>query len=142
MPNKKLISIYLMLILIFLHQRLLLIIFVDEDDDEYYYLKTVLTIMSCIDRNEPIRIKDYVEKVVPGLTNAQFQAHFRMSIESFELLFTRIGPKLQSTNKFRPYTKLMDPRKQLLAILWLLATPDSYRYPSIVFYSSYLVSYF
>jgi hypothetical protein len=32
----------------------------------------------------PLRIVGYVERIVPGLTNRQFQTHFRVSRSSFE----------------------------------------------------------
>jgi hypothetical protein len=32
----------------------------------------------------PLRIVGYVERIVPGLTNRQFQMHFRVSRSSFE----------------------------------------------------------
>jgi hypothetical protein len=34
-------------------------------------------------RNKPLRIVGYVERIVPGLTNGQFQMHFRVSRSSF-----------------------------------------------------------
>jgi hypothetical protein len=40
--------------------------------------------ISVIAQGIPLRIVEYVERIVPGLTNRQFQMHFRISRSSFE----------------------------------------------------------
>jgi hypothetical protein len=61
-----------------------------------------------------------------GSTDAEFKADFRISRNTFEKLLIRIGPTLEASCDTG--RKKMKARKQLLAVLWLLATPDSYRY--------------
>jgi hypothetical protein len=39
---------------------------------------------SVVAQGIPLRIVGYVERIVPGLTNRQFQMHFRVSRSSFE----------------------------------------------------------
>lgn len=74
----------------------------------------------------PRRITGYIENVVSNYTSNQFQQHFRMPLETFEELLRLIAHLLGDENKQgRP---VIDPRKQLLSVIWLLGTPDSYRY--------------
>jgi hypothetical protein len=77
-------------------------------------------------RNKPLRIVGYVERIVPVLTNRQFQMHFRVSRSSFEKMVPIIENIIKKeTAVGRPQ---IDIQKQLLCVLWLLATPDSFRY--------------
>ncbi|KAL4719201.1 hypothetical protein ACJJTC_019372 [Scirpophaga incertulas] len=79
------------------------------------------------ERTTPIRINNYIDFIIPRQTADQFKNNFRMTLAAFEVLLSTLGPLMIATNKHSPVTKLMDPRKQLLAVLWLLSTPDSYR---------------
>jgi hypothetical protein len=40
--------------------------------------------ISVVVQGIPLRIVGYVERIVPGLTNIQFQMHFRVSRSNFE----------------------------------------------------------
>jgi hypothetical protein len=40
--------------------------------------------ISVVAQGIPLRIVGYVERIVPGLTNRQFQMHFKVSRSSFE----------------------------------------------------------
>lgn len=83
---------------------------------------------------KPARIENYVEKTIPGMKSMAFRQHFRMVPESFEALEGVLGPMLsKAVEEGRP---VIDPRKQILATIWLLATPDSYRY---VFFDIHLM---
>lgn len=74
---------------------------------------------------KPRRVEGYVEEIIPRLTNNQFREHFRILPETYELLEQRLSNALSNQNNDgRP---MVPVRKQLLASLWLLATPDSYR---------------
>lgn len=76
-------------------------------------------------RKKIIRIEGYVENVVPRFSARQFKEHFRMTPNCFYLLENKLSPILVNLNSTgRP---CVPPRVQLLAVLWLLATPDSYR---------------
>lgn len=77
-------------------------------------------------QRKPPRIKNYVEIAVPRLNTQQFKRHFRMTPTTYENLEARLGPVLSLSQG----KAVVPVRKQLLGSLWLLATPDSYRYVS------------
>lgn len=72
-----------------------------------------------------LKIELYVEQVVANYNETQFQQNFRLSREAFEFLLQIIMLKME--NDPRPGRKTIPVKHQLLAIVWLLATPDSYR---------------
>ena len=37
-------------------------------------------------RIAPVRINDYIERIIPGLSDRQFQMHFRISRRAFNIL--------------------------------------------------------
>lgn len=75
-------------------------------------------------RRKPVRIIDYIERTIAQLNCEQFRMHFRMTPTTYIQLEQRLALTLQGDIG----VKLRIPvRKQLLATLWLLATPDSYR---------------
>lgn len=80
-------------------------------------------------RQKPLRIIGYVNEIIPALTAKQFREHFRMTPGAYELLEEKLGPLLSKRNHSGRST--IPVRKQLLSTLWLLATPDSYRYSPI-----------
>lgn len=92
----------------------------DDDEEEFFVLITFKK------HDTPIRITGYIENVVSSYTSDQFQQHFRVPFHTFENLLRLIGPLISENNQQgRP---VIDPRKQLLSVIWLLGTPDSYRY--------------
>lgn len=79
-------------------------------------------------KKRPNRIVGYIENIA-NFTSVEFQRHFRLSCEAFEYLLEQVGPLLKPENKNKQTGRsLIDPRKQLLSVIWILATPDSYRY--------------
>lgn len=72
------------------------------------------------------RIPNYFELIVPTYTDCQFQSHFRMTRASFNRLMGIIGHKL--IKKFGRGREQIDCEKQVLSVIWLLSTPESYRY--------------
>jgi len=79
-------------------------------------------------KEKPNRIVGYMENIA-NFRNVEFQRHFRLSFEAFEYLLEQIGPLLKSENENKQTGRpLIDLRKQLLSVIWILATPDSYRY--------------
>ncbi|XP_070516177.1 uncharacterized protein [Cardiocondyla obscurior] len=58
-------------------------------------------------------------------TASEFQSHFRITVASFKWLLHKIAPLLESARAAGRQTT--DPKIQLLAFLWLLATPDRYQ---------------
>ncbi|TGZ57223.1 putative nuclease HARBI1 [Temnothorax longispinosus] len=97
----------------------------DESDDEVeIMLATVMHEEKEVGPN-PARCQNFVELVVPRFTFKQFQENFRMSAPAFEILLAVIAPLLENrTGTGRPTTRI---EKQLLAVVWLLATPDCFR---------------
>ncbi|XP_067138433.1 putative nuclease HARBI1 [Centruroides vittatus] len=74
-------------------------------------------------RKRRLRIKGYVESVVPSYLSDDFQRHFRMKRCTFEILLEKLKPKL--LNSFgRP---CLDANKQILSVIWLLANQESFR---------------
>jgi hypothetical protein len=76
-------------------------------------------------RVKPTRMKLYVQNVVPYFTDKQFQMDFRLTQEAFETLLRIVAPRLQNNASTGRPTICV--KKQLLAVIWLLGTPDSYR---------------
>lgn len=76
-------------------------------------------------RQTPVRIENYVENVIPHLTETQFQSHFRINRRTYNTLLGLLNNVIKKKSVLgRPTVNL---EKQLLSVLWLLATPDSYR---------------
>lgn len=98
----------------------------DEDSDEE--MKLYLHRLKVRINNpatKPHRIKGFIERVIDMSITSEFQSHFRITVTSFQWLLNRIAPLLESTRAAGHQTT--DPKRQLLAFLWLLATPDSFR---------------
>lgn len=74
--------------------------------------------------DKPIRITLYLENVIANYNSMEFQSHFRMTFETFEHLLSILNPILERHTS-GPLS--VPPKKQVLAVIWLLATPDSYR---------------
>ena len=97
----------------------------NSDNDEQIQVEMRKRINVRGQQVKPCRVEGYVKETIPRLSNKQFREHFRMLPETYELLEERLANFLVHENSFG---KPMIPiRKQLLASLWLLATPDSYR---------------
>lgn len=93
----------------------------DEMDELFYILKSFQLRGK---RKKVVRIEGYVNNIIPRFTTNQFKEHFRMTPNCFQLLENKLSLLLSNSKKGRPF---ISPRVQLLATLWLLATPDSYR---------------
>lgn len=77
-------------------------------------------------RDHVPRIINFIEAVVQNCNNKEFQGHFRLTRIQFEELSNRLTPLLNrqegSAGRLRIQANI-----QLLSVLWLLATPDSFR---------------
>jgi hypothetical protein len=94
----------------------------EESSDED--VSVVLTIIAKRKaKSKPIRIEQYVERVVRNYTATQFQQHFRITIDAYEILVNTIGEKLRRQEAIGRNT--IDVENQLLAVIWLLVTPVS-----------------
>ena len=99
----------------------------DEDSEGSIDDETLLGALaktSKRDSRQPIRIVNYVERVIPNFSSAQFKSHFRMTPQVFEETLAILGPILSQPSGGRP---IKNVKKKLLAVIWLLATPDSFR---------------
>ncbi|XP_012543585.1 putative nuclease HARBI1 isoform X2 [Monomorium pharaonis] len=94
----------------------------EEDDDE----EELFCLVALKKGNTPTRITGYIDNVVLNYTSVQFQQHFRVPLYTFENLLQMIGCMLIGDDN-RQGRPMIDPRKQLLSVIWLLSTPDSYR---------------
>lgn len=111
---------------------LLFSVFFDNDDDEeeeddVNYQNTVRFLLENglhPRKREIPRTENYFEITVPQYSPSEFQSHFRMSLAAFNSLCDQIIPMLSTYTTGRP---MKNRRKQILAVIWLLATPDSYR---------------
>lgn len=71
------------------------------------------------------RCRNYFEEIVPTYSSKQFQMHFRMPPQAFKALCRRIIPILKEN--YYTGQPLKNMEKQMLSVIWLLATPDSYK---------------
>ena len=92
----------------------------DSDDEEESGMVMELSMKIRGERVTPVRIEGFAERIVPQFNSKQFKEHFRMKPDAFENLENLVGARLSALSK-------IPIRKQLLAVIWLLATPDSYR---------------
>lgn len=105
-------------------------VFVNEDsssdsDNEMEINNMLINMETRSRQRDPSRVPNFIEITVPGFSDKQFQSHFRVTRTTFERLMTIIGNKLQKQGG-RGRMRI-DPEKQVLSIIWLLATPESYR---------------
>lgn len=94
----------------------------DSDSDSEEVLNTLLQRIRTT--SIPHRIKGFMTVILRS-TPEEFQCHFRVTRTMFEWLLNRTGLQLLNNNATGRST--IDPQKQLLSVLWLLATPESYR---------------
>nr|CAH7731588.1 unnamed protein product [Callosobruchus chinensis] len=71
------------------------------------------------------RIEHFVKRTIPSYSSEEFKSHFRMLPETFEFVLTIVGPLLSTPGA--NYRQQTPAKTQLLLVLWLMATPDSYR---------------
>lgn len=92
----------------------------DDNDDENIFI-AVSSILGSL-KEKPIRVQAYLENVVNNYVGRQFQENFRMQRLTFEKLLEIVTLELVPITK--PFESI---EKGLLATIWILATPDSYR---------------
>lgn len=97
----------------------------DDSDEEIELYLHRLKVRINNPKTKTHRIEGFIERVIDMSTASEFQSHFRITITSFQWLLNRIAPLLESVRAAGHQTT--DPKRQLLAFLWLLATPDSFR---------------
>lgn len=67
----------------------------------------------------------HVNEIIPRFSNMVFRQHFRITRTTYENLEQQLAPALMRIGQQgRP---MIPVRNQLLSVIWLLATPDSFR---------------
>lgn len=103
----------------------------DSESDEEFEHDILIQLVNSRKRKRrstaviPSRIKLFVEITIPNSTDKEFKADFRMKRSTFEKLLCTIGSLLDAPS--HTGRRKISARRQLLAVIWLLATPDSYR---------------
>ncbi|KAI4455532.1 dna-directed rna polymerases i ii and iii subunit rpabc2 [Holotrichia oblita] len=95
------------------------------DEEEIATVLSVLNENKNVEKKTTVRILFYMEATVGDYTEQQFQQHFRLSRPAYKVLVVKLGPKL--LRKGNIGRKTISTEKQLLSVLWVFATPDSYR---------------
>ena len=77
-------------------------------------------------RRIPSRIQNFLEVTIHQCSDKEFQQHFRISRIVYNQLLLKLTPILLRDEgaSGRPQIPI---DRQILSVLWLLATPDSYR---------------
>ncbi|XP_064214207.1 uncharacterized protein LOC135266827 [Tribolium castaneum] len=98
-----------------------------DEDSDVTDEENIVTMMLIKSRKikKPQRIENYIEATISGYTKQEFQQHFRVTIEAYEQLLQTVGPYLMRQAATGRSTVQVE--KQLLSVIWILVTPDSYR---------------
>lgn len=98
----------------------------DEADDMIEKMNFVETWIRLGNRGYyEVREQLYVNEIIPRFSDEVFRQHFHMTKTTYENLERRLTPMLSRIGKKgRP---MIPVRNQLLSVIWLLATPDSFR---------------
>ncbi|KAK9679284.1 hypothetical protein QE152_g40143 [Popillia japonica] len=95
----------------------------DKLEESDYEASTNYSLILQLQKSDkPPRVTNYVESVVSSFTGDQFQSNFRMSYEAYIHLLRLISPQL-IRRESGPHN--IPAGKQLLAVIWILSTPDS-----------------
>lgn len=95
----------------------------DTDDEDYAEGDLPLPVRKRRRPEEMPKHMNYVE-VIHRYNDHEFQSHFRLTPDTFQWLCERIGPTISTQSRGRTTTGV---EEQVLMVLWLLATQDSYR---------------
>jgi hypothetical protein len=79
-------------------------------------------------KTKPARVQNYLD-TVSSYSAKRFQQHFRITIDIYETLLNVIGLQLERKNNRARNT--INVETHILSVLWLLATPNSYRWPTL-----------
>ncbi|KAJ8969890.1 hypothetical protein NQ314_001539, partial [Rhamnusium bicolor] len=94
----------------------------DDDDDEL--LQDLCWLVGCVGRTNINRKYSFVQEIVNSFSDEEFKRNFRLTREAFNWVQSQIKDKLDTNSKYKAN---IPSEKQLLAAIWILSTPDSYR---------------
>lgn len=92
-----------------------------SDDD---LLENICGLVGAVGRTNLKREYSFVKEMLRNYCEEEFRGNFRLSREAFNWVHNRIKDKLDSNSKYKAN---IPSDKQLLAAIWILSTPDSYR---------------
>ncbi|KAJ8937894.1 hypothetical protein NQ314_011662, partial [Rhamnusium bicolor] len=93
-----------------------------SDDDEL--LQDLCWLVGCVGRTNINRKYSFVQEIVNSFSDEEFKRNFRLTREAFNWVQSQIKDKLDTNSKYKAN---IPSEKQLLAAIWILSTPDSYR---------------
>lgn len=114
----------------------------DPDDDlllmtQYHQHQNALfAAQMALQSTSVVKINKFMEHVVARYSTQQFQENFRLTRVSFEYVLNEI--RLVFPVTVGPGRSQILLEKQLLSVLWLLATPESYRYVEVLLLFYYM----
>jgi hypothetical protein len=73
------------------------------------------------------KIYGFVESVIPRMSDRQFQMHFRLQPESFEVTLKMLHSVICRDQQVTPGQPRISLEKELLLTLWSLANLESFR---------------
>jgi hypothetical protein len=99
-----------------------------SNDDEEIIATLATVIVRKKYKTKPARVQNYLD-TVSSYSAKRFQQHFRITIDIYETLLNVIGLQLERKNNRARNT--INVETHILSVLWLLATPNSYRWPTL-----------
>ena len=94
-----------------------------DDENEIPLLAAV----SCFMRRSRNRINGFMEETVPSYSQSEFQSHFRMKRETFEIFCREVMQTGQIRVGNRSGRPSIPPQKQVLLFLWAMANKEPTR---------------
>jgi hypothetical protein len=94
----------------------------DHIVEECIFDDTVTLCLNVGRGDPPPRIINYMETVIDLYSESEFQKNFRMHRQAFDQLQGLVRAIFLATE-----TPTESLKRNLLAVIWLLATPDSFR---------------
>ena len=106
--------------------------FLDDVDDfcvlfQPTFSVHVISSLACFIRRNLIRNRNYFEDLVPKYQLDEFKSHFRLGRSTFEVLLGVVVPTGYLPVHHISGRPIIDPAKQVLVALWMLATPECHR---------------
>ena len=88
----------------------------------------IIAVLRCLSRRNLVRNERFFEAVIPRYQPDEFRSHFRLKRCTFDsLVMVVVGTgylPLDNNGSRRP---VIDPTKQVLVAVWMLATPECHR---------------